>query len=134
MIFMFLFSGKLSYGCKLILPYMPIILQYMKQKLSRSKGKRGLSQHELAVLSRATEMLNDPVNSETLISLVIPILLKKAGASEDIVCPLLSTVANLLRNIEKPQKYIRNFAPVFGQVSGYVPRKALVALVQSIGR
>lgn len=106
----------------------------MKRKLSQNKGKRGLSKHELTVLSRATEMINDPVNCDTLISLVIPILLKRAGASEDIVCPLLTTVSNLLRNVEKPQKYIRNLALVFGQVSGYTSRKALIALVQSIGR
>lgn len=124
---------KLSYGCKLVLPHMPVILQYMKQKLSKSKGKRGLSQQELTVLSRATELINDPVNSDTLISLVVPILLKKAGSSEDIVCPLLTTITNLLRNVEKPQKYVRSLAPVFGQISGYAPRKALITLVQSIG-
>lgn len=127
-------TGDLNFGSRLLLPHIPPILEYMQRKLTRNGPKRGLPQRDVNVLSRVTEFVNDASISDSLLSLLLPIISKKSGSSEHILCPLLTTVSNLLKNVEKPSRYLRKLAPLFGTISGSEPRKMLTSLVLLIAR
>lgn len=126
------FPGDVSFGSKILYPHIPSVLERMKLRLSKPKSFVG--QRDLTILSYITVLVHDPATSDTLLSLLLPVIGRKAGASEHVICPLLTTVTNLIRNVAEPHSYIRSLAPLFGSVAGAEPRRMLSALVKSIDR
>ncbi|PSN56059.1 hypothetical protein C0J52_11812, partial [Blattella germanica] len=124
---------NLNYGSYLLLPHIPAILERLERKLGSLKS-RGLSQRDLMVLSRATELVWDATTSDTLLRLILPILGKKAGAGEETVSHLITTLDNLFRNVQEPEKHLRYLAPLFGTVSAIGPRKLLNELLATIAK
>ncbi|KAJ4437559.1 hypothetical protein ANN_17704, partial [Periplaneta americana] len=97
----------LNYGSCLLIPHIPAILERLERKIVSLKH-RSLSQRDLVVLSRATELVWDAPTSDTLLRLLLPVLEKKAGSGEDIVSHIISTLNNLLKNIIHPEKHLRS--------------------------
>ncbi|XP_068083874.1 small subunit processome component 20 homolog [Anabrus simplex] len=122
---------ELNYGSCILLPHVPTILERLKRKLGSSRNK-GLGQRDLVILSRVSELASDSSVSDTLLQLLVPMLVKNAGAAEDTVMHLLSTLANLLSKIPDPDKYLRSLAPLFGSVSAAAPRKFLCEILERI--
>ncbi|XP_069689745.1 small subunit processome component 20 homolog isoform X2 [Periplaneta americana] len=121
----------LNYGSCLLIPHIPAILERLERKIVSLKH-RSLSQRDLVVLSRATELVWDAPTSDTLLRLLLPVLEKKAGSGEDIVSHIISTLNNLLKNIIHPEKHLRSMAPLFGVVGAPGPRKQLNELLITI--
>ncbi|KAG8313354.1 U3 snoRNP protein [Homalodisca vitripennis] len=123
-------KGDVSLGSRILFPHVPSVLERMKTKLKRPKSTMG--QRDLNILSHVTGLCHDSDTSETLLTLLLPVVGRRAGAGEHIVCPLISTVTNLISNVAEPHQYIRNLAPLFGSVVGAEPRRLLSSLVKSI--
>lgn len=70
------------------------------------------------ILARVSELVWESETSDTLLKLLLPLLVKKSSADEDVVVPLITTLSNLVKNLDEPGKYVRNLAPLFGQVCG----------------
>ncbi|RZF48294.1 hypothetical protein LSTR_LSTR010257 [Laodelphax striatellus] len=124
---------ELNYGSYLLLPHIASVLERMKLKMSRGKQHRvQLSQRDLLILSRATELVSDATTSETLIGILLPALLKKAAAGADVLCPLLTTIANLMKNVADPSRYAQQLAPVFALASAPDARKLLTQITSAV--
>lgn len=97
---------NLNYGSCLLLPHISAILERLERKLG-SKKQRSLSQRDLSVLSRVTELVWDGSTSDTLLRLLLPLLGKKMHAGEETVSHLITTLDNLFKNVTQPEKHLR---------------------------
>ncbi|XP_057326946.1 small subunit processome component 20 homolog [Microplitis mediator] len=122
----------LNYGSAILLPHVPDILQFMKRKLLKSK--MGVKKIEASILSRISELNLNPETSSALISLLIPILVRRAsrGESDIIIEELLTTIINLLKNVHKPEEHTRSLLPLLFHISSLPLRKSLLELFQTI--
>ncbi|XP_046606050.1 small subunit processome component 20 homolog [Neodiprion virginianus] len=125
-------TDNINYGSALLLPHVPNILEYIKKKLNKSN--KGVNKIELVVLSRISEFVEDSETCDTLLTLLLPILVKKAttGASEEIVVQLVSTIFNLMKIVEHPEKHLRLIVPLTGAITAVSARKSLMRLYNII--
>ncbi|KAK0177605.1 hypothetical protein PV328_001642 [Microctonus aethiopoides] len=123
---------NLNYGSAIILPYVPDILLFIKRKLEKSR--MGVNRTETTILARISELNLDPATSDTLLSLSLPILVKRAmrGESEEIILELLTTIVNLMKNVNDPQIHVRSILPLLYSISSLAARKLLMQLLKTI--
>lgn len=124
-------ADTLNFGSKILLPYLPKVLQRFKMVL---KGRRGLTKRDLAILSRITGLITDAETSKTLLMVLLPILVRKCSTSvgEEVLMQMVNTIANLFKRIEHPEQHIRSIAPMFEQINAVGPRKLLCGLLRVI--
>ena len=127
-------SFELNYGSAILMPHVPDILEYMKKKLERSS--KGVNRTELNILSRLSELAKDPETSDRLLTLLLPILVKRAirGESEETIVELLATIVNLVKNVDKPEIHLRAIIPLLGTISPVQARKMLLQLIDTIAK
>ncbi|XP_034941688.1 small subunit processome component 20 homolog [Chelonus insularis] len=125
-------GSTLNYGSAILFPYVSDILNYIKRKLKRFK--MNVNKVETTVLSRISELNLDSDSSNILLSLLLPILVKKAsrGESEDTIIDLLTTIANLMKTVTKPEIHIRAILPLLLNISSAPPRRLLLTLLEAI--
>ncbi|KAF6203330.1 hypothetical protein GE061_003748 [Apolygus lucorum] len=124
-------GDSLNYGSKLLVRFVPVILERLKRKL---ESKRGLERKEREVMSRVTELVTDAQSSEVVLELLLPTLVKKSESSDDVISPLLSTVYNLIKNVAQPGRYVRKLAPLYGSVASPSARKLLFSIVIALSK
>ncbi|CAG9761397.1 unnamed protein product [Ceutorhynchus assimilis] len=123
-------NEKLNYGSCILLPHVPTVLERIKRKL---EGKnKSLNRTELFILCRISELVWESSISNSILQLLMPIVLKKSSSDEEVVIQHLTTVHNLLKNIEKPEIHLRNLTPLFGEVAYASCRKILVKSLEHI--
>lgn len=124
-------SAGVNYGSAILLPHVPHILEFVKNKLKRSN--RGISRIELTILSRISEFVTDADTCDTLLTLILPMLVKKAAHdNEEAVMKLLTTAVNLVRMVNEPEIHLRAIAPLVGLVSDINVRKLLLQLYNTV--
>lgn len=121
----------LNFGSKILLPYLPRILQRFKMLL---KLRRGLTKRDLSILSKITGLITDAETSKTLLTVLLPILVRKSSSSlgEEVLTQMVDTIINLFKRIEHPEHHIRSVAPMFEQITAVGPRKQLCRLLQIV--
>ena len=125
----------LNYGSAILFPHVSSILEYAKRKLEKiKKFNKGVKKSELLILSRISEFVSDSETSGTLLSLIVPILVKKAslGESDEIIADLLTTVTNLVKNVKNPEQHLRILTPLISCISGVLLRRDLIQLFNII--
>ncbi|CAB3374755.1 Hypothetical predicted protein [Cloeon dipterum] len=128
---------QLNYGSQLLFPHVPELLAYLHRRVdlasTKMKAKGGLSERDLVILARVSELVFDPEPSLSLLRLVLPLAAKKAslGSGDKNLEPLLSTTASLLRRIENPRQFVLQIAPLFSSVNGRSSRDRLCQMVFS---
>ncbi|XP_067207673.1 small subunit processome component 20 homolog isoform X2 [Linepithema humile] len=125
-------SSGINYGSAILLPYVPHILQFIK---NRFKGfNKGVNKTELIILSRISEFVADAETCEMLLKLLLPILIKKAtfGNNEEVITKLLTTVTNLIKIVDKPETHVRSIAPLASLLSDLSTRKLFLLLYSII--
>ncbi|XP_012255555.2 small subunit processome component 20 homolog [Athalia rosae] len=127
-------TDKINYGSALLMPHIPKILEHIKKKLKSSS--KGVNRVELIVLSRVSEFVTDSETCDTLLTLLLPILVKKAmtGSTEEVVVQLVSTILNLIKIVERPEKHIRLIVPLVGVITAVPARKSLMLLYNVISK
>ena len=94
-------------GSKLLVPHIPAVLSYLKKNIAH-----GLSPRDLNVLMRISEFVTQPEQSSELSRLVVPAIRAIANRSstsasiEETLTQYLNTLANLLKNAQKPHAFI----------------------------
>lgn len=128
-------NDKLNRGSIILLPYISDILEKIKRNVSKNKT-RGISRRELLILSKTTDLVVDSETCNTLITILVPILVKKASQSngEEVMMQMVETLSNLLKKIDNPEKQIRFIAPMFEQITAIGPRKFLCQLIVTISK
>ncbi|XP_051172265.1 small subunit processome component 20 homolog [Leptopilina boulardi] len=125
----------INYGSAIILPHVTCILEFMRIKLEKSKKfNKGVRKTDLTILSRISEFVTNSETSDTLLSLLVPILIKKSSLdeSEDVLLDLLTIIINLSKQVEKPEQHIRLILPLIGSISSVAARKNLINLFNII--
>lgn len=124
-------ADTLNLGSKILLPYLPNILQRFKIVL---KSRRGLTKRDLSILSKITGLITDLDTSKTLLTVLLPILVRKSSSNlgEEILTQMVNTIIDLFKRIDHPEQHIRNIAPMFEQVTAVGPRKLLCGLLKVI--
>ncbi|KAF5285550.1 hypothetical protein FQA39_LY16615 [Lamprigera yunnana] len=116
-------AHNLNYGSCIVLPHVPALLEILKRKLQdRSKG---LTQKEIFILSRISELISEPEMSDEVLTLVLPLILKKCTEEEELVVKYVTSVYNLLQNVSSPQQHLKLLSPLFANVSYLACRKIL---------
>ncbi|KMR04659.1 small subunit processome component 20-like protein [Lasius niger] len=122
----------INYGSAILLPHVPRILEFLRNKLERSN--RGINKTELLILSRISEFVTDAETCDTVLKLILPVLVKKAafGNNEEAIVELTTTVVNLVKIANRPEIHVRAIAPLIGLVSDVPARKLLLQLYGAI--
>lgn len=126
-------ASTMNFGSKILLPFLPNILQKFKMVL---RGRRGLTKRDLSILSKITGLITDAATSKTLLGVLLPILVRKSNANlgEEVLTQMIVTITNLLKQIDQPEQHIRNIAPMFEQITAVGPRKMLCSLLKTISK
>ncbi|XP_033340653.2 small subunit processome component 20 homolog [Megalopta genalis] len=124
--------GGVNYGSTILLPHVFSILEYIKKKLE--KTNKGVSKTELVILSRISEFVKDADACDTLLTLIVPILVRRSGGreGEETIIELITTVINLIKHIRKPEIHLPTILPLLGTISSVPARKLFLVLYKTI--
>lgn len=127
-------NNSLNYGSCILLPHAPFVLKKIKSKLEGAKVV--INQRELLILSRISELVWESDISDQLLHLLLPIALKRCFGStgEEIVTQLLTTVLNLIKNVDDPMKHLKKISPLFSVVSYASGRKILCEILTKLSQ
>lgn len=125
---------EINFGSKILIPHLPSILEVMKRRIANSAKSNTVNKRDLLILSRVTEMVTTPEMCDELLSLLLPILVKKVcmNMAEENMEHAVNTIINLLGHSTNPQQYIKNIAILFNKVGPVEVRKLLIKLLSSI--
>lgn len=125
-------SSGVNYGSTILLPHIPRVLEFIKDRLKRSN--KSINKTELIILSRISEFVTDAETCDMVLKLIIPVLIKKAtfGSNEEAVMNLLTTVTNLIKIVNKPEIHLRSIASLMGFMSDVPARKTFLRLYRTI--
>ena len=123
---------NVNYGSGLLLPYLSEILQYYKTEM---KSKKIIGKNNLLILSRITDIVNDPETCRILMNVLIPITTKRienSSVEHDVIQDMLATILCLIRQVLEPQIYIRKLAPLFQRITELKARKILIDILETV--
>uniref|UniRef100_A0A1A9W7R9 Small subunit processome component 20 homolog n=1 Tax=Glossina brevipalpis TaxID=37001 RepID=A0A1A9W7R9_9MUSC len=120
----------------LIKPFIPQILERIKLNFIERRSKQSLDKLDLHILAMLTKYVQDTENSEQLLQLLMPIMLNKtqSEASAEAIQQIITTLANLVKRVNKPELYLKKIAPYFEQIQDVSARKQLCDLVADIAK
>lgn len=101
--------------------------------MSKKRGV-GLESIEMSILTKASDLVRDQQSSSNLLSLLFPVLLKKATADDMAIAPLFATVNCLVSNVKDVGTLPRQLATLFGSVVGQQSRKMLLEFTKIISK
>ncbi|KYO17523.1 small subunit processome component 20-like protein [Alligator mississippiensis] len=125
-----------SLGVWLILPHVPVILQYLSktmlnmEKVKKKKFRAQVSK-ELNILSNISKFIQDKGQSSVLISLLLPFL-HQSNIMQDTEIDILETVQNLLRHCSNPTSFLKPLAKLFSVIQNKLSRQMLCLVFQSL--
>lgn len=125
---------NINFGSKILIPHIPSILEVMKRRMANSAKSNTVNKRDLLILSRITELVASPELCDELLTLLLPILVKKVcmNMAEENMEYAVNTIINLLGHSSNPQIYIKNIAVLFNKVGPIDVRKLLMKLLFSI--
>lgn len=112
---------------------LPTVLKYLYNELSKKRGV-GLASIEMSILTKASELVKDEQSSSNLLSLLFPVLLKKATGDDMAIAPLFATVNCLVSNVKDIGVLPRQLATLFGSVVGQHSRNMLLEFTKIIAK
>uniref|UniRef100_W8AID2 Small subunit processome component 20 n=1 Tax=Ceratitis capitata TaxID=7213 RepID=W8AID2_CERCA len=123
-------------GLTIVKPYIPELLKRLRMNFSTRAAKQAIDKRDLNILSLLTAHVEDAETCDSLLQLLLPILIAKSqrNASEEVVTQVITTLSNLIKQLDAPETYIRKLAPLFEQTQEVNARKLLCQLVTDIAR
>lgn len=129
-------SDSLTIGCRLLLPHIPTLLQYLggvvrnSDRLKKKKFRVQVSK-ELNILSKISRFVTEKGQSSTLTGLLLPYLHKPKTAQETEL-DILGTVQNLLRQCSEPSVFLKPLSKLFSIIHNRLSRQALCEVFQTL--
>lgn len=123
----------MNVGSRLLYPHLPTILTYLYNELSKKRGV-GLESIEMSILTKASELVQDQQSSSNLLSLLFPVLLKKATGDDMAIAPLFATINCLVSNVEDIGLLPRQLAILFGSVVSQHSRNMLLEFTKIVAK
>uniref|UniRef100_A0A4D5RSY9 Putative drim down-regulated in metastasis-like protein n=1 Tax=Ixodes scapularis TaxID=6945 RepID=A0A4D5RSY9_IXOSC len=126
-------SGTLSYGTLLILPYVPHILKRLRLVIEAAlRTHKPMSAVEMSILSRISEHLTDPTQCSELARLFLAGFKKLHSPAPEAEQQKLTTVLNLTRTAENPERLLGFAAPLFASLGNRHSRRLLCEIYSAI--
>lgn len=123
-------NDKLNYGSCILLPHVPTILEKIKRKL---QGKnKSPNKTELFILCRISELVWESDISGSILHLLMPVVARKCASDEEVVLQFLTTIYNLIKNVNNPENHLKNLTPLFADISYSSCRKVLMKTLDLI--
>lgn len=88
----------------------------------------------MSILTKASELVRDQQSSSNLLSLLFPVLLKKATSDDMAIAPLFATVNCLVSNVANVGSIPRQLATLYGSVVGQRSRNMLLEFTKIISK
>lgn len=129
-------SDSLTIGCRLLLPHIPALLQYLSgvvrnsERLKKKQFRAQVSK-ELNILSKISRFVTEKEQSSTLISLLLPYLHKPKTAQETEL-DILGTVKNLLRQCSVPSMFLKPLSKLLSIIHNRLSRQVLCEAFQTL--
>ncbi|KAK8733373.1 hypothetical protein OTU49_006606 [Cherax quadricarinatus] len=123
---------KKNYGSALLVPHLDGLLQNMKVMISKLGKGQSVTHRDLTILTKLTEWVTNKDISDDLLSLIIPLIVKKHIKKEEKISQLLATCSYLLPVIDNSVQYLRPFITQFGCLESRDARNALCQAVTAI--
>ncbi|XP_069048890.1 small subunit processome component 20 homolog [Lepisosteus oculatus] len=126
----------LTLGCKLLLPCIPAVLQYLSgvvgnaERMKKKKFRAQVSK-ELGILSKISKFVSDKEQSSVLIRLLLPYLHKPNNTQETEI-DILETTQNLLKQSANPAAFLKPIARLFSIIQNKLSRQTLCRLFQTL--
>ncbi|XP_066524697.1 small subunit processome component 20 homolog [Hoplias malabaricus] len=129
-------TDSLTVGSKLLLPHIPVLLQYLSGVVLnsdrlRKKKFRAQVVKELNVLSMISKFVTDKEQSSTIISLLLPYIHKPKNA-EEMELDILGTVHNLLKQCSEPSVFLKPLSKLLSVIQNKQSRQALCDIFQTL--
>lgn len=126
--------NEINFGSKILVPHIVSILEVMKRRIANTAKSNTVNKRDLLILSRVTELVANPKMCDELLTLLLPILVKKVcmNMAEDNMEHAVTTIINLLGHSTDPQVYIKHVAVLFNKVGPVDVRKLLIKLLSTI--
>ncbi|XP_051544163.1 small subunit processome component 20 homolog [Myxocyprinus asiaticus] len=129
-------TEPLMVGCRLLLPHIPALLQYLSgvvQNSERFKKKQFRTQvsKELSILSKISRFVTDKGQSSALISLLLPYL-NNSKTAQETEMDILATMQNLLKQCSEPSTFLKPLSKLFSVIHNRLPRQALCEVFQTL--
>ncbi|KAG7172232.1 small subunit processome component 20 homolog [Homarus americanus] len=127
-------DGKIqqNYGTALLVPHLDGLLQSMKSLVTKLGKGQYVTQRDLNILTNLTEWVTNKSVSDDLLSLIIPLIVKKHIKKEDKISQLLVTCSYLLPVVDNGVQYLRQLISLFGCLESRQARGALCQAVSAI--
>lgn len=121
-------------GLHIVKAYIPELLKRLRMNFSTRAAKHAIDKRDLNILSLLTAHVEDATTCDSLLQLLLPILIAKSqrNASEEVVTQVITTLANLIKQLDAPETYLRKLAPLFEQTQEVNARKLLCQLITDI--
>ncbi|KAK4290563.1 hypothetical protein Pmani_036542 [Petrolisthes manimaculis] len=116
---------KQSYGMALLTPHLDPLLSSMKYILSKLGKGQPVSNRDLTILTSLTEWVSSGEVSSDLVSLIVPLVVKKQVKMEERITQLLTACRHLLPVIENSVQYFRPLVTRFAILMDRHARDAL---------
>ncbi|XP_062441952.1 small subunit processome component 20 homolog [Rhea pennata] len=126
----------LSLGSRLVLPHVPVILQYFSkamlnmEKVKKKKFRAQVSK-ELNILSKISKFIQEKSQNSVLVSLLLPFL-HQNNIDQDAEIDILETVQNLLRHCSNPTSFLKPLAKLFSVIQNKLSRQKLCLVFQTL--
>ncbi|KAG0428721.1 hypothetical protein HPB47_024312, partial [Ixodes persulcatus] len=126
-------AGTLSYGTLLILPYVPHILKRLRLVIEAAlRTHKPVSAVEMSILSRISEHLTDPTQCSELARLFLAGFKKLHSPAPEAEQQKLTTVLNLTKTAENPERLLGFAAPLFASLGNRHSRRLLCEIYLAI--
>ncbi|XP_071533546.1 small subunit processome component 20 homolog [Panulirus ornatus] len=120
-----------NYGTALLVPHLDAILQSMKKLVTQLGKSQNVLPRDLNILTSLTEWVTSKDVSDDLLSLIVPLIVKKHIKKEEKISQLLKTCSHLLV-VDDTVKYLRPLITQFGCLESRQARDALCQAVNAI--
>ncbi|CAN7995062.1 unnamed protein product, partial [Ixodes hexagonus] len=126
-------SGALSYGSLLVLPYVPHILKRLRLVVEAAlRTHKPVSAVEMDILSRISEHLTDPTQCSELARLFLAGFKKLHSPAPEAEQQKLTTVLNLTKAAENPERLLGFAAPLFASLGNRHSRRLLCEVYSAL--
>lgn len=123
-------TESITYGMKLLLPFVDNILQRLESTflvLKKKRSKKVLSQRDLTILLGISPHVENSEQCFKLIHLLVPFL-HNPKTDVDPQVFILNTISNLIKKVKDIESFMELFAPLFGKLTNQNSRTALTSI------
>lgn len=122
--------GSITYGMKLLLPFVDNILQRLESTffiLNKKRSRKALSQRDLTILLGISPHVENSEQCYKLIHLLVPFL-HNPKTDVDPQVFILNTISNLIKKVKNVECFMELFAPLFGKLTNQNSRTAVTSI------